>query len=175
MSAFIVSVTHIRALVTVASKDTYGQIPPLPGDFIRKWPAAFPAFLQPPFGTKSPDWLEHLISAPMQRGWSGFEDELGRALWLANLESVNYRYREKGGAEEIMAFKFAPVRLPMVDIIKACHCFDYQSCEIPDWDTAWAKQASAAIREIAIRLLPGYEAAPWGIYDTPEVRSEAVA
>lgn len=167
MSAFLVDKTHIRVMVTVAAGDTYNRIPPMPGDMIRRYPEAFPYFVRG--GGGNPAWLENLISAPLQNGWRGFEDELGRALWLANDESVRYRYRETDTPNlyltELVTYKHVMTRRPMVDVIKACHCFAYQACELPDWQSSWAKKACDAIEAIAIHSLPGYDAAPWGIPD----------
>lgn len=50
-------------------------------------------------------------------------------------------------------------------ILKACDCFEYQSCEYAEWQQSMARKRIDAIRAEAIRQLPGYDAAPWGIHD----------
>ena len=97
--------------------------------------------------------------------WYGLASELGRGLWLANAASVAYRYRDPTNCAELAelrGYTWTRASRPAVSVIKACHCFDYQACEVPDWGTSWAKAAVEAIEAIAIRALPGYEAAPWG-------------
>ena len=52
---------------------------------------------------------------------------------------------------------------PPITIIKACHCYRYQSCEHRGWDSSLAKDIVDRIEEHAVRHLPGYDAAPWGL------------
>ena len=164
MSAFFVSKTHIRALVTMAATAPGGSIPMLPLAFMEKHPAAF----------------RHLLTALKDgarfRAFPahGYEDELGRALWLANADSLAARYPldwesmlDDGGLEAVRGFRHTFVEFSAVEVIKACHCFAYQSCEVSDWAGSWAKAACEAIESHAVRKLPGYQAAPWGI-DDPE-------
>jgi hypothetical protein len=88
-------------------------------------------------------------------------DEIGQKLLDENVRSVNYRYRETDAAERYTFKHVMP--LPAVNIIKACHCLDYQSCETPDWQETEAFAILQAIKEAATYKLPGYDAAPWGI------------
>ncbi len=50
-----------------------------------------------------------------------------------------------------------------VEIIKAAQCFDYQACETDDWKESVACKIIQHIEGTAIRMLPGYEQAPWGL------------
>ncbi len=50
-----------------------------------------------------------------------------------------------------------------VEIIKACDCYDYQSCETPDWKDTEAYAIMQMLRKRAIYSLPGYEEAAWEI------------
>ena len=54
-----------------------------------------------------------------------------------------------------------------VVILKLCANLDYQSCETPDWKTTKARALLEQIKDEAIRQLPGYEDAPWGLLDLP--------
>jgi hypothetical protein len=54
-------------------------------------------------------------------------------------------------------------RFDPIHIIKACHCYAYQACEHPGWDGSRAKQIVASIEAHAVRNLPGYSDAPWGL------------
>ena len=91
----------------------------------------------------------------------------------ANLVSVNYRYEHNAEAlnefaQEASRHRYDPMaREPAVVVLKAIHCLVYQSCEVPGWDTSKAKGVLDRIAERVMRSLPGYDAAPWGIEDTP--------
>lgn len=91
--------------------------------------------------------------------------EIGQKLLDENVRSVNYRYHEKDTPESY-TFKHVKhvVPLPAVNILKAIDCLDYQSCETPDWRESEAFAILRVIKDVAIRNLPGYDAAPWGIY-----------
>ncbi len=95
--------------------------------------------------------------------------------------SVRYRY-PSGPLPGPITFEDGPVvcddrlrlyqKLTPVQVIKACDCYCYQSCEHPGWDQSEAKHLIECIREAAIALLPGYEAAAWEICDgATEVQS----
>jgi hypothetical protein len=88
---------------------------------------------------------------------------IGQKLVNQNYRSVNYRYHEHD-EPEVYRFK---LRMPLkpVEVIKACDCYAYQSCETPDWEDTEAYKICRQIREDAIHRLPGYEEAPWGIDD----------
>jgi hypothetical protein len=95
---------------------------------------------------------------------SGNEDATAQLLLDENVRSVNYRYKQEDEAGKIVYQIDAPVLTP-VQIIKAAQCLEYQSCETPDWDKTMAKQLIDAIISTAITKLPGYDDAPWSIYE----------
>jgi hypothetical protein len=78
-------------------------------------------------------------------------DTLDNAPGKIGERSTNYNFRE-----------FYPALTP-VQAIKACHCLEYQSCEHDGWQQSPAFRILQAIERAAIRMLPGYEEAPWGI------------
>ncbi len=88
-------------------------------------------------------------------------DKIGSILWAENNRSVNHRYTE---SNETPGYQHQPLMRPStpVEIIKACNCLNYQSCETADWDQTEAHAILDAIRERAIRELPGYDEAEWG-------------
>jgi len=51
-------------------------------------------------------------------------------------------------------------------------CYEYQSCEHPEWRTSEARAICEALRKLAIRNLPGYDEAPWHA-DTRDVFRKA--
>jgi hypothetical protein len=97
-------------------------------------------------------------------------DEIGRILIEENVRSVIYRYGGRIGDDEKQAatsYRFAHSARPIspVQLIKAVHCLDYQSCETEDWESSTAWRICQAIISNATGQLPGYEAAAWEIHD----------
>ena len=85
-----------------------------------------------------------------------------RELRAENVKSVAYRYRED--AESMGEGQLAGhIDIAPLVAIKACHCLAYQSCEHPEWEGSRAKKLLDLIETTAIRELPGYDAAPWGL------------
>lgn len=165
MSAYLVSEDHIRAIVTVAASagEDARAIPAIPQAMLERFPCAFRALIRTNAdGTVFDNGSQHQA----RLGLAGLEDELGRALWLANADSLHAQYGERHGAQpwdELAAYVHKPLPIEPVSVIKQIHCYAYQACEVSDWATSWAKGASDALERIAIRALPGYEAAPWGL------------
>jgi hypothetical protein len=95
-------------------------------------------------------------------------EEIGRILLDENVRSVNHRYSRISEYEKEVAsaysFAFSYRQLSPVQIIKAVHCLDYQSCETDDWETTLAYKICQAILRTACYNLPGYEQAQWGVY-----------
>ena len=144
MSATIVSTATIEAIVTFALR-TLDSIDPLPG-------------------TSTATWVPIKALAP---------HAIGQALLDENYRSVNHRYATEAPVPRYRHRDRTSFRrdgsnsqlLMAMDIIKLCHCLSYQSCERDDWETSWAKRFLDRVIDAAIRLLPGYDDAPWGLYD----------
>lgn len=83
-------------------------------------------------------------------------------LYRANVESVNHRYGDNRPEDDFVFAKVPSLPDP-VRILKLCNCFDYQSCETDYWEVSEAYNAIQAIKEEAIRNLPGYNEAKWSI------------
>jgi len=97
-------------------------------------------------------------------------EETGRILLSENVRSVLYRYGGRIGDDERQAatsYRFAYAVRPRspVQVIKAVHCLDYQSCETEDWENSIAWRICQAIMANVTSRLPGYEAAAWEIVD----------
>jgi hypothetical protein len=96
----------------------------------------------------------------------------GRLLLAACVRSVAYRYPHDsdealpgaGARPETYHYR-PPVPFSPVVLLKAIDCYEYQSCEHPQWRTSDARAICAALRHRLIGELPGYSAAPWGIED----------
>jgi hypothetical protein len=171
MSAFLVSPEHIDVLVDFARSASPRDIVRLPFP-----PAAYGL----DFGGIVP------TGAAWSDGRAGgefdpreFPDQLGRGLLRANWASLEARYpgrtAEYFGNGEIVSEYRAPRRprifgmYPLSSdeemglVLKQLDCFDYQACEVADYDRSWAQAVTDRLRRAAIRRLRGYKAAPWGL------------
>ena len=87
-------------------------------------------------------------------------------LHAENAASVNYRYPGHE-AQEPHRFTEREIdrarALTPVELLKAIHCLDYQSCDHPGWKDSAACKFLLHLTHNAIADLPGYDAAPWGI------------
>jgi hypothetical protein len=103
-------------------------------------------------------------------------DRIGQALLAENVRSVIFRYRQ---CEPVGPYRHVPTyvgavssevtrTLTALDVIKLAHCLEYQSCEHPEWETSWARAFLQSVVDAAVRELPGYDDAPWGLYTTTQ-------
>lgn len=97
----------------------------------------------------------------------GNEQETCDILLAENIASFNYRY--KVTVDDRMVYDAFVTSLRPIDVIKACDCLEYQSCEHDGWETSTAKAIVDAIKGAACRALPGYDDAPWEIKAKKEV------
>ena len=97
--------------------------------------------------------------------------QVGQMLWDENFRSVKYRYEDMplddlGGYCGESKYRFggrgAFEKYDPVQVIKACNCLDYQSCEHPEWKASEAHAFINALIARAICEIPGYEEAEWG-------------
>lgn len=82
-----------------------------------------------------------------------------------NIRSVEARYPADAPIQHAAIFithrDVQDHTLSAVDIISMCNCLSYQSCETGDWESTAAYELLAAIRDKAIRKLPGMDDAYW--------------
>lgn len=95
---------------------------------------------------------------PKERRWVYFNSETAPAiaalLYSENVRSVNSRYNERSRRTGFRyIFEPSALRLRPDEIIKACDCLDYQSCETKSWKNTQAYKALQSIREEAISAL----------------------
>jgi hypothetical protein len=160
---------HIDVLVTAATRLHRNNVPVLPFELLIGEPFTFKPFVEPILAGNGEvvDWRPSRTSFGARFTWIGFEDLLGRGLWLENARAIRTRYAdaEEASGEALNAMRtyaWTEQKRSAVHVIKQCDCYSYQTSELPDWEASWAKRAAAAIREAAIGALPGYEEAPWG-------------
>lgn len=84
-------------------------------------------------------------------------------LTTANVESVNYRYDEDTVLAPVKYESVATAFISPIQIVKLCDCFDYQSCEVDDYEDTTAASIIRTIRNNAISRIPGYDEAEWTI------------
>ncbi|MDM0116879.1 hypothetical protein QTI66_32655 [Variovorax sp. J22R133] len=121
--------------------------------------------------------INTLVSFALAHGIiaAGAEQATADELFRGNVRSVNYRYNERAKCTGFVFKPVADLPAPIV-ILKASHCYDYQSCERPDWEATKAYKLSQSITALARaqvghpsvvedRLLPGWDDAPWGLPD----------
>lgn len=58
---------------------------------------------------------------------------------------------------------FRPFALSPVQVLKAIHCYEYQTCETDDWDTTEAHAFCRALERRTMAALRGYDAAEWSL------------
>lgn len=105
--------------------------------------------------------MMHNIHVVTGTGVTTLDRDIAKVLYDANVESLQACYGER---VEIAPFRFEVVELPSaVQVIKACHCFAYQSCEFDGWRDSMACRLLEAIEGNALQHLPGYAEADWAI------------
>jgi hypothetical protein len=99
--------------------------------------------------------------------------EVANMLWEENIKSVLARYPNDTRdsmpgpnhenyqitAADFCAMFSAPAP---VSLLKSIQCYEYQSCEHDEWTSSEAHAFCRNLVAAAIRVLPGYDAAPWG-------------
>jgi len=103
---------------------------------------------------------------------------IGTILWQENVKSVNARYSD---ATDLEAYQITPDEVgnywdefDPVQVIKACHCLDYQSCEHEGWQASDAKAILTRLIKCACNALAGYDKAQWGAPETAKEKSDRV-
>lgn len=138
MSAFVVSTDHINAILNWANQQRDVIRFYIPGTDRRYYSA---------------DQIDDLTA-------------VGELLLTENVRSVNHRYQDHGGQEAFTFNLKIHQHLKPVEVIKLCNCLRYQSCEHPEWKQSFANKVLDTIISAAIYNLPGYDKAPWTVYET---------
>jgi hypothetical protein len=180
MSAFVVSKSHIDAIVSVAihgPKDTDSQWHGF------SWARSCESYQ--PYPDICPDvWSEVRWMKVAPAGLSELAtregeitaDELGFILWAENVASVRYRYPDVDTDEMPGTYdddqpevthgytytdRPRQPRPTAVQALKLISCLDYQSCEHDGWKDSEAFAILASLKDNLIGCLPGYSDAPW--------------
>jgi hypothetical protein len=135
MSAYVLSIAHFAALAAFAVSDQHQS------HAINEW----------------------RVSANPMRTARKIAEELAKE----NIRSVSHRYSvykeerlvvsEAGDLAE--TYYFNPGKLSALDILRMCECYEYQSCETPDWTSTLAYRQIQWIKTAAMSRLPGWDEA----------------
>jgi len=152
MSAFICGPDHFKVLaIFAASRGSYGlNVDPRYVDGLSKLADYNPSQLASAYGDIM--YAENTRSVLTRYPEDDEESAPG---------PINKPKNIRITARDMISSKY---RLPAVAILKMCNCLAYQSCETKDWEQTPAFRLVQAIKEAAIRQLPGYEDAPWDYY-----------
>lgn len=174
MSAWMVSKHHIDALVTAGLSKRSPKYPG-DGDTTLTWRS------QVTLDAAEAEPVGESQFAVLEAGrWElsyATADEVGAMLWTENLRSVAYRYPEDRSGdrpgpidltdEDVLSYHFTkvPGEVSPGVVFKLLDCYEYQSCEHPEWRNSAAKAFCDALRDRMCRRVVGYEEAPWGADD----------
>lgn len=88
-----------------------------------------------------------------------------KKLYEANVQSVNYRYNETTdtACEPIQLRQAELTNYNEVQIIKLCHCWEYQASELPNYEITKGYEVMQRALKNACQRLPGYDDAEWGL------------
>jgi hypothetical protein len=177
MSAFIVSEEHVNALVELAlvgpsdNRNSRGPV----GNAHWNSLSYYTRDPQEVFEESSRDeYWQALSDAHVEVGKpGGSPDSVGAMLMRACVASVGYRYQDTLWPElpgpmpnpDPDEFSYRPTftgrRPTAVEGLKLIGCFEYQSCEHPDWKGSEAQRFCESLRDSLIGALDGYDDAPW--------------
>jgi len=111
-------------------------------------------------------------TGPLETATEDNAQALALMLWTENVRSVVYRYNLSGTPEQgeyvraLSTYRFkrhAGIRAAAA--ASALTCYDYQSCECPDYEATPAALFVRQLRDAVGDRPRGYDAEPWG-YDT---------
>lgn len=121
---------------------------------------------------------DHAWYRPPFKGFSNWQleqcNDLGELLVKENLSSIHARYPDTIANPDatpgpIEQYWLEPYelgdwfgsRLTPIEALKALDCYEYQSCEHPEWEQSEAHEFCQRFRHSLIGRLPGYDDAPW--------------
>lgn len=141
MSAFVVSKSHINAMLLTAMCLKYGR--------------------------RGLTWYHNGEHHELNNDNA---DQVGQMLLDECVKSMSHRYDDEitdlpghTNAEWLIPFKLKYLhRTPKpLEAIKITKCYMYQSCEHPEWEDSEAKTFCEALISSKISELPEYDNAPW--------------
>lgn len=96
----------------------------------------------------------------------------GNMLWAENIRSVGFLYSTKdpfdlpGPVDESFILSEKDIYWPdspePLQVIMACKCYEYQSCEHPGWNGSSSKSFIDGLKDAAVTAIPGWDNLAWG-------------
>lgn len=83
-------------------------------------------------------------------------------LTKANRDSLLARYGDQDNSP-VPTFERARISAKSVQIVKLCHSYNYQACEVEDYETTRAYKLISTVLDHILRGMAGYEDAEWAI------------
>jgi hypothetical protein len=161
MSAFVVSKSHIDALILLGLRLPYPSASPL------RWSRIFNQWDSNTTGELTHETLhgvgQMLVDCCVASVTCRYQDSVHDGLPGPCDEYYKRRYRWE-------AVTVAP---SAVQGLKLISCYEYQSCEHEGWKTSEAKSFCESLQGKLITELPGYDGADWE--HTPEVKESESA
>lgn len=100
--------------------------------------------------------IDVLVNACAEYGiLRGDPRTLGQDLWRENVRSVNCRYGERTRAAGYQSVTTEAPLHPLA-VLKAISCYQYQTCERPDWPKSGAFRVTEALRAAILDRHPAY-------------------
>lgn len=95
--------------------------------------------------------IQTLVAWGFSRGLIADPETAAAELYAANEHSVNVRYRENTKRDDFAYIEPPAWReVSQAQIVTACDCLDYQSCEFEGWPNTSACRLLKRIREAAL-------------------------
>jgi len=157
MSAFVVSKSHIDAMLRVALADN-------------------------PYRSHQ-RYMCWYIGGHLEWVTPETASDLGQMLIDENVASVCYRYQEEddsnlpGPLDEYWLEEYEYSHNPLArtptpeEGLKLISCYEYQSCEHAGWNASCVRLFCQALKDELISRLAGYENAPWEWTESEELQA----
>ena len=158
MSAFMVPIEHVRAMVNAGLQNRHHD--PLSWSVRQLTEDERARAYQPgaPWGAG----IDQVVSETRHQLTRDTAGTVGAMLLAQNRRSVDFRYDETD-IEDVYLHSRSSERSPAA-MLKAIDCYEYQACETPDWEDTEAARFCQALRAHLIRQLPDYDDADtWAI------------
>jgi hypothetical protein len=96
----------------------------------------------------------------------GDPTEIGLTLWRENNRSVNYRYGEARRLPQRYTYLRPTAKVAPTGVLYAVRCYQYQSCERPEWERTkayrWTQALTKALLEAGADESITFGVYPWG-------------
>lgn len=84
-------------------------------------------------------------------------------LSIENAKSVGYRYNEPTKPVAYISWQVGAPSPSIIEAIKLLDCYEYQSCERPEWEETETFRWCYRLRRALCRALPGYSKSEWEV------------